>query len=203
MFIVPRIMPRLTWIWLYYFLLTGCATVPPASKPIQLSWKQRQTIANHIQDWQINGKIAVQTAQDSGSATLDWTQRNKQYTISLLAPLGAGGLKLTGQPGQVQLQAANGKHYSATSAEELLTQHWGWKLPVSSMAYWVKGLPAPDSTYQAQFDQYHRLTQLSQQGCDIRFLGYVNTSSIDLPGKIAISSPAIKAKLIIYTWNIE
>ena len=173
---------------------------PPSS--LKLTWKERQIALSRIQNWQVSGKVAVRTSQDSGSATVNWTQKNKQYIVSLLGPLGTGGFKLIGQPATVILETSDGKHYTATSPEQLLAEHWGFRVPISSLAYWVRGLPVAGITYTKQLDTSNRLSELIQQGWQIHFLSYIKIGSIELPDKIEITSTILKAKLIIYRWDI-
>lgn len=195
-------MMRMIWMMFFALLLSACTSIAPPSTPTSTSWQNREHALNQIQTWQINGKIAVQTAQDAGSATVDWTQNHDQYTLSLMGPLGSGGLKLTGKPGQVNLDTADGKHISAPTAEQLLAQTWGWHLPVSNLNYWIRGLPAPSAPANTHFDQYNRLTDLAQQGWNVQFLGYTRVNGIELPNKIAINSATLKSKIIIHQWKI-
>jgi len=191
----------LLWIAFTAFL-TGCTTMPlPSTPPTQMPWKNREEALNRIQSWQLNGKIGVQTAQDGGSATIDWTQNQQQYTISLSGPLGTNAVRLTGRPGYVTLISANGKQASASTPEQLLAQQLGWNVPVSSLHYWIRGLPVPGVPANTQFDAYHRISDMTQQGSHIQFLSYINTNGIELPQKIFITAPNLRTKIIIYNWN--
>lgn len=174
----------------------------PTPPPIQLSWKERQLALSRIQNWQINGKVAVRTAQDSGSAIVNWIQNNKRYTVSLLGPFGSGGMNLRGQSSQVILKTADGKQYFANNPEQLLAEQWGFRVPISSLMYWIRGLPVSDLPYSKQLDEYNRLITLFQQGWQIQFLSYTTVGKIELPNKIDLSSPELKAKLVIYRWTI-
>ena len=197
-------MNRLTYIILVILVLgiTSCTTIAPPAPPSQLSWKDREIILKRIQNWQINGKIGVQTTHDSGSATVDWIQNNQQYTVSLLGPLGTSGMKLTGQPGHVTLTMSDGKYFTANNAETLLAKQWGFHLPVSYLNYWIRGLPVPNIPASTQFDTSHRLIDLAQHGWHVQFLGYTNQQNVDLPSKLTITSSLLRAKIIIYSWNI-
>ena len=187
-----------------FAFLTGCATIVPQSEtPTTASWETRESALNKINQWQINGKIAVQTANDSGSATINWTQNQQQYAISLTGPLGAGGMQLAGAPGHVTLTNAKGAQFTAATPEQLLAKQWGYDLPVSNLRYWVRGLPVPGMASSKQFDNFHRLATLTQQGWQIQFLGYTNKNGIELPRRISVSSSALKAKMVIYDWNIN
>ena len=182
--------------------LTACTTVAPPSTPTNESWQTREAALSKLNSWKLSGKVAAQTSSDSGSATMDWRQQGSHYTVSLLGPLGAGGMTLTGQPGNVDLQMSDGKHYRATNPEELLARGWGFNLPVSYLHYWIRGLPVPGIPSQNQFDSYHRLTSLSQQGWQVQILAYTRAGTLELPSKLAISSPTLSSKIVVYEWKI-
>lgn len=184
--------------------IAGCTAVtPPPAPEVKIPKQDRQAALNQIQSWNVSGKIAVQTPNDSGSASVDWAQNHSRYRISLLGPLGSGGLKLSGQPGAVTLQTADGKRYTASSPEQLLAERWGFHLPVSNLKYWIRGLPAPGSVSNARYDSYGRLSELSQQGWRVRYLGYTRVSGIDLPTKIFANSTALNVKMMIYNWTVN
>ncbi len=193
--------------------LAGCASVshPPATTTTTetpttsaqaVSWKDRQAKLTSIQSFRVDGKIAVRTPRDSGSATVNWVQRHSSYSIALMGPLGSNGLKLQGQPGNVTLQTSDGKTYSANSAEQLLKERWGFHLPVSNMHYWIRGLPVPGMAANTRFDSDGRLSQLVQQGWNIQYLSYTKMGNVDLPEKMSITSPSLTVKIVIYQWNI-
>lgn len=189
--------------FLFAFGITSCTTVttPPDAPTSTITWQDRQTQLNRIQAWQISGKIAVHTSNDAGSATVNWAQNHGHYTVALFGPLGTNGLKLSGQPGNVTLEMANGKRISASNPEELLAKEWGFNLPVSHLNYWIRGLPAP-GTASTQFDNYHRLTQVNQEGWTVQFLSYTTINKLDLPTKLEITSSSLTSKIIIYDWKI-
>ena len=188
-------------IFIFISILTSCATVGPAQ--IQsLNATERQQILSRIQTWQLNGKIGVQTDNDSGSAFVTWVQNKNQYQISLLSPLGTGGFKLVGQPHQVVLTTADGKHFTAATPEQLLAEQWGYDLPISYLHDWIRGLPAAGVAYQGESDQNHRFTQLTQQNWHVQFQHYVQIDGTELPNKISITSPSLRIKIVIYHWKL-
>lgn len=182
-------------------VLVSCTTLTPPQPAVQLPWKERETKVGDIENWQINGKVAIQTNKNSGSASVDWSQHQDHYVISLMGPLGANALKLIGNPGSVTMQTANGKSQTASTGEQLLAQQ-GYHLPVSSIRYWVRGLPVPNIPATKQFDASKRLSLMVQQGTRIQYLSYTNVGKIDLPDKIFITSPSLQVKLIIYKWKL-
>src|SRR5690606_20516933 len=110
-----------------------------------------------LDGWQINGKVGIRAPGDSGSGTLFWLQRRDYFDIRLSGPLGRGASRLTGHRGEVVLEVANQGRYQAASPEALLEEQMGWRLPVSHLIWWVRGLPAPDSRSRLTLDGDSRL----------------------------------------------
>jgi outer membrane lipoprotein LolB len=160
--------------------------------------------SDHMQDWQLNGKVAVQTAHETISAFINWTEkRGQQYTITVLGPLGTHRIQLIGQPGIATLITADGHRYTTNHAEQLFAQHGGWDLPLSNLHFWIRGLPVPGVSHrQTQYDANHRLRLLNQQGWLIYYPRYMPVGDMDLPEKLIIRSSAITAKIVINRWQI-
>ncbi len=198
----------ITLLWMIVCLmgLASCATMQPASQLPQnqnVTWDSRATSLAKIQSWNLRGMIAIRTPKDSGSATLQWQQQQQNYYhISLFGPLGSHSVEITGRPGNVTLASADGKTFHANSPEELLAQQLGWRLPISNLYYWVRGIPVPGAASQKSFDSYHHLTQLTQNGWSIRYLSYTAVNGVDLPSKIFMDNPQLNVKIIINQWQI-
>src|SRR5690606_1965932 len=112
-------------------LLAGCAAQQPREltqglgNPAQ--WQAHKVQISQIDGWQITGKLGLKTPDDSGSATLQWLQRQSYFDIRLSGPLGQGASRLTGRPGATELEIANQGRFSAESPEALLEQQLGWQ----------------------------------------------------------------------------
>jgi outer membrane lipoprotein LolB len=206
---------RITLCFFVATMVTGCTTIGlrPSqtaantattlpSPEEQAKQKHAEVALNQINSFQISGKVAVQTSKDAGSASVDWIQHPNQFKITLTGPLGSHRVVLVGGPGKVTLETAEGKHLSASSPEELLARHWGFRLPVSYIKYWIRGLPVPGIASQPQYDASHRLISLTQQNWHIEYLDYTHKQLFDLPSRLSITSPSLRAKIIIYRWSV-
>jgi outer membrane lipoprotein LolB len=85
----------------------------------------------------------------------------------------------------------------------LFEQQLGSRLPVSSLYYWIRGLPVPGIEAQKQLDAFHRITVLSQQGWRIEYSRYSSINQIDLPSKMILNNSALNVKIIINQWQFE
>jgi outer membrane lipoprotein LolB len=192
-------------------LLASCAITPKstqssataltASQPAQ-SWSTRVESLSKIHSWDLKGKIAIRTPKDSVSASWQWQQTAGNYTIQMFGPLGSGSFKLAGSPGNVSMQTSDGKTASSSSPETLLVEQLGWHLPVSSMRYWIRGLPVPKGDANKSLDDRNHLTVLKQQGWVIQYLDYTTIGNVDLPTKIYLNNPQLDAKIVIKQWKL-
>ena len=180
-------------------LLSSCA-VAPLQMPS--SPGKNRLLAANLTNWHAQGKIGVQSIQDSGSASFDWQQHANLYRIKLAGPLGLGNIDIQSNAGNVLLIAANGKTYTAATPETLLWQTTGWRLPISNLKYWIRGLPVPHQTTRFQYNKYGLLTDLKQNAWQIQFANYTNVDGIFLPNKIWITSANLKIKILVYQWEL-
>lgn len=182
-------------------LLCSCTSqIPPTY--YSLSWQDRQQQLHNLHDWQIDGYMYLQVPQKNFAAFLNWKQQLKNYTIYMSGPLGIGAVKIYGKPGAFTLQTANGKKFTATTPEQLAKQQLGWQLPISSLYYWVRGLPVPHKQATNYLDSYNHLTELHQQGWQIYYTNYIHIANIDLPGTIILHYPELNVKIIVNRWLI-
>lgn len=137
------------------------------------------------------------------SATLQWRQRQQDYFLRIIAPLGGGIYELSGNEDGVLMRTAKNMTLRADNPETLLQNNFGWHVPLSGLVYWLRGLPEPGSkTNTLVLDDQGRITDLVQAGWQISYLRYMTASGFDLPGKIVIQNDKLKVQLIIRDWKI-
>ena len=186
-------------------LLAGCASTSRQEavegQGNAAQWQAHKKRIAALDGWQIDGKVGIRAPKDSGSGTLYWLQRQDYYDIRLSGPLGRGAARLTGRPGDVSLEVANQGRYQAATPEELLEQQLGWKLPVSHLSWWVRGLPAPDSKSQLTLDGNSRLAGLAQDGWTVEYLSYAEQNGYWLPERIKLHGQDLDVTLVVKDWQ--
>lgn len=184
--------------------LLACSTSPqrPVASDPEEAWQDRHHSLSTLQQWQLTGRLGIQTENEGWNATLNWKQQQKQYTIMLVAPLGQGTIQLRGDEQRVTLNTGEEEELFATKPEILLYREFGWRVPVSSLRYWVLGLPAPGAA-KRELDGYGRLSRLYQNGWEIQFLNYESQGDIELPSKIFINNHRAKVRLVINQWQLD
>lgn len=208
-----------TWLQLPSYIilcaaLSSCATEPTSQQPISamqpstiqhISWSERQQQLQKIKQWQIRGSVAVKAKPplQSFSASLNWRQKYSHYAIYLFGPLGIGTIKIYGQPGKFILQTAANEKFIASSPTQLIKQQLGIILPVTSLFYWIRGLPLPTAAASKKFDNFGHLTTIKQQNWQITYLSYVTATGTDLPRAMLLRHRNFYIKITINHWKFQ
>ncbi len=185
------------------FLAACSTTTPPLNQNV--SWHARSQQLATITAFTIHGAVALRDGKQAQNASFYFTAQNaSHYRLALYGPLGVGRTTLIGTDNGVTLQMSNGKVYSADSPEELMREQLGWSLPVSNLYYWVRGLPAPHTRHHQQFDAYHHVIEMQQQGWHIDYENYMQVGNFDLPAKIRWQrGKNLRAVLVISSWKVN
>ena len=186
-------------------LLAGCAGLTSREsvegQGDAQQWQAHKAKVSALDGWQISGKVGIRAPKDSGSGTLFWLQRQDYYDIRLSGPLGRGAARLTGREGNVLLEVANQGRYQAESPEALLEEQLGWRLPISHLLWWVRGLPAPGSKSRVTLDASSHLAQLEQDGWQLQYLSYAEQNGYTLPERIKLHGRDLDITLVIKDWQ--
>lgn len=156
----------------------------------------------HIQQFNVQGRIGVQTEGRGFSGSTRWQHTATHDSIALFSPLGGQVANINASPGSVVLIDSDGKSYRAQDAETLTQKTLGWQLPMKGLPDWVLGRPAPGDVEDSRWDQQGRLTRLRQQGWDISYDQYRDSQGYQLPGKVTLVSPRLNLKLVIERWEL-
>jgi outer membrane lipoprotein LolB len=191
-----------------FISLTACTSVttqPAQFTPAQLNNAARaqQAQMRMISNWTIRGRIAVQMAQQGGSASVFWKQQGQNYAMEFFGPLGAGAVYLNGIPGQIDLTTSKGQHLQAATPEKLLQQALGWNLPITNLNYWIRGIPAPGFAGTQSFNNQGQLAQLQQDGWQINYLNNMTANNKVLPQYITLVRQGLVVKIIIDSWQLS
>lgn len=193
-------------------LLTACAPpktyvefpenkLMPAKKPAA-NVEEHKARTTTVVSWEINGSMSAKNKTKGWSATMNWTQQGpSSYQIRLMGPLGAGTVLVTKKGGVITLQDGP-KTLTSNSADELLMQQTGIRLPVNNLYYWIRGLPAPGGVQAEHHDQNNHLDQLKQSGYTIDYTKYTTVKNIDLPSMIRLQGNGVTVKIAIKNWTI-
>jgi outer membrane lipoprotein LolB len=181
-------------------LLSGCLTLP--QPPVaQESWEVRRSALQGREHFQIKGRVAVAAGQDGFTASLRWVQNGAQSQLSLDGPLGVGGVLVTTDGTKLNLVNAHGERLDSEAARAELKTRLGFDAPLSSLRFWILGVPDPSSLAAEIVDVERRLTSLQQNGWQIEYADYVVVKGEWLPGRMTLQRADVRVRLIVDHWD--
>ncbi len=203
-------------------LIAGCATPVAERGDLDSStpWAARRAALAGLTDWHLKARLGVRTNQRGGTATLIWDRQQQRHRIDLFGPFGGGRIRITQNSQGATLMEGKQSVATARSADALLFDRTGWRVPFAAMSYWIIGLPAPGTTHELEFDKQGRLTMLVQRGWRIEFSAYRAHQRWELPEKIILAAvedggaenvapggagqiSRVRVKLLVKEWNVR
>jgi outer membrane lipoprotein LolB len=195
-----------TILFLLATLVAGCAEIPllqsDKDKPAHNVTDDRLKALYSLNAWALKGRIGIQTDKEGVTATLHWAQVGDRYQLRFIAPLSQGTYELRGNQQQVALQTAKNELFIAKDPEQLLLDNVGWKVPLTGLFYWVRGLPEPGADIDNLVkDDKGRIKDMVQSGWRISILRYTEVNDFELPGKLFLQNDRFKLRLVIQGWQ--
>ncbi|MGH8210010.1 MAG: lipoprotein insertase outer membrane protein LolB [Steroidobacteraceae bacterium] len=184
-------------------VFAGCRTVPVprgASAVSQLWDVTRQQL--QARDYfELKGRVAVATGKDGFSAALRWTQQGPRSQVSLAGPLGAGGLQITANGDTLSIVTSQGEHLDSDAARAELGSRLGFDPPLSSLRYWILGVPDPATPAKEALNPQQQLQSLQQDGWQIDYSAYMPNGSGWLPARMTLQRAGVRVRLVVDRWN--
>lgn len=168
--------------------LAACAALAPVERPAA--------------PFDLLGRVAVAYDGRAFSSGVRWRHEAGRDEIWLLAPAGQTLAHIAAEKEGATLTAADRSEYRASDVESLTRRALGWELPLSRLAWWVRGEVAPGAApHRLERDEHERIAVLIQDGWRIVFTHYPPTEHSGLPRRLDLSSGAQEIRLLIDSWR--
>jgi outer membrane lipoprotein LolB len=176
-------------------LLAGCAGLagrpPPAASTAGIA---------ALTGWVAAGRLAVAAGSEGGSGGFIWQQRGPETRLRLRGPLGAGSFEIASDGEQLSVTDAAGQVLGA-DARATLRSRLGADLPLSSLRYWMIGLPDPASTARVIESEATPLRIIEQHGWTIAYDAFTSTDGFALPARVTATSGDVRLRLTVSDWT--
>ena len=180
--------------------LAACTTVPPAPPPSG-QWDARRAALQARDQFELNGRIAVAADREGFSAKLRWQQQGAQSRLALEGPLGVGGVRITAQGDRLEVINSRGQTLDSAAARSEVAAKLGFDPPISSLRYWVQGVPDPAFPADEVLDADQRLLTLRQDGWQIDYTSYSTVGGQWLPSRMTLMRGNVRVKLLVEGWG--
>ncbi len=128
-------------------------------------------------------------------------QDGTRSQVALAGPLGAGGVQITAQGNDLSVVTSHGDHLDSAAAHAELGSRLGFDPPLSSLRYWIQGVPDPASPAQETLDPQQRLQSLQQNGWQIDYTDYMTVNGGWLPARMTVQRAGVRVRLVVDGWS--
>lgn len=181
--------------------LAACRTTPPPTGGG--AWEVRRPQLQAQSHFELKGRVAVAAGNEGFNANLHWTQDGERSLVTLGGPLGVGGAQITASGADLSLVTSRGEHMDSAAAHAALEARLGFDPPLSSLRYWVLGVPDPGSPFTEALDaQSQRLSGLMQAGWRIDYTAYTAVGTQSLPSRLTLQRDAVRVRLLVDDWQL-
>jgi outer membrane lipoprotein LolB len=181
--------------------LAGCQTVPVSPAP-SIAWSVRRPALQNLDRFGLQGRVAVAVGKQGFNAGLRWTQSAAVTRLDLTGPLGAGGVEVTADGRDLSVVTSSGKRLGNADARAELEDKLGFEPPLTSLRYWVLGVPDPGAPAAVQLDSQQRLTELTQDGWRIDYTSYMPVGAEWLPRLLTLQRAEVRVRMVVDGWQL-
>jgi outer membrane lipoprotein LolB len=180
---------------------TGCASLPEPATPEE--WPLRRAALLALDDWELEGRVAVAAGEEGFSGGLNWQQSGARAVIRLRGPVGGAGMRIEVDGAQYSVMDERGNSYRGADARRYVEERLGAgaTLPVEELRYWLLGAPAPGTPHEETIGAGGRLERLTQSGWEILYERYADAGSQALPARIELSTEGLRLRVVVSDWR--
>jgi outer membrane lipoprotein LolB len=182
-------------------LLAGCVSAPAPKPAVSLPWAQRRAQLQSLSPFQLTGRVAVAAGTEGFSAHLSWEQSGPRTTLQLNGPLGVGGIHVVANGAALSVETSQGKHLTSDEARAELADKLGFEPPLTSLRYWVLGVPDPAIPSMETVGPDQRLASLEQDGWRIVYSSYMSAGDHSLPQRLAFERGDVRVRVVVDHWQ--
>lgn len=188
---------------LFVVALGGCVSPPDRiGEAIGADWLERRDYLRTLDDWRMEGRIALRAGRDGYNGTLSWEQFEDDLDFRFRGPFGFGGFRIHGDVDRLRIKTTGGDEMLLSDPQAEMEERFGWSLPVYSMRFWIVGVSDPSLEAEEDVDDGGRLIYLSQDGWDVTYDGYETHDGLVLPRKIVMESGDVRIRVVADKWSI-
>ena len=182
--------------------LAACAPLRVHETPQALAGQQAREAQLAAQThWSLVAHIGVSNGQDGGSGELTWTQDGDSYRFSVRAPVTGKTWTLSGDAAHAALAGVDPQPDVGTDPQRLLHDRLGWDVPLADLDAWIRGLRAPQSRAQVQYDDRNLPAVIEQDGWKVEYRDWFTDRNPPLPRKVFASKGQARVRVAIEQWS--
>lgn len=107
---------------------------------------ERETVLQKQLRWSFRGRVAISDGNQAGTVKMVWQQQGEQFDIEISLPISNQKYRLRNDGKRVRLESYGIATIEGDSAEAVLMQVTGWRIPFEDMQLWLRGMRSDNAT---------------------------------------------------------
>jgi outer membrane lipoprotein LolB len=182
-------------------VLGGCAV--REQRPSGAWLEEREQLFAELDQWSVSGRIALSDGQRGGSLAFEWQADGDRHEIHLRTVAGGRQWRLRFEPGSAFLEGSNADELWGHDPDPLVEAAVGWPIPVTELAWWIRGLIPPDKGREVRFAEDGTLSLAITEPWVIDFQRFSPAGSVLMPVRIQAESNSYRVRMVLRNWNLE
>lgn len=171
--------------------LAGCAALTPSDRPAQ-----------RAAAFDLVGRVAVTFDGRNFSSGLRWQHAVERDEVWLMTPTGQALAHIQADDEGATLTGADRQTYRAADVEAITRRALGWELPLTRLAWWVRGETVPGSQpAESVRDQQGRLVRFTQDGWSITLAHPPAGEAGGMPQRLELARAGHQIRLVVDSWR--
>jgi len=186
-------------------LMTACQheVKPVTSANYSQRQAERELALQAQNQWSFRGRIAISDGKQAGTVRINWQQRGEQFDIVISLPISNQKYRLRSVNQKVQLEGFGIVMLEGDSAEAVLQEVTGWRVPFKDMQLWLRGVRTNTAT-RIDFGPSGLPAQFRENGWLVDYRDW-NTAVMPMPMKVFANSSSdgknASVRLQIEAWE--
>jgi outer membrane lipoprotein LolB len=200
-------MTRLLCVLTAAALLAGCAGLRPATPGRVLDAEAERALLQGLDGYGLAGRIGIAARGEGVNAQIELDQRGTRSLLQLRSSLGIGSLRVESDGERFSLQSSRGESLDGAVARDQLAQRLGFEPPLSSLRYWVLGVPDPAMPSEPLPGDAGGARGFLQRGWRIEateLSGHrAGDAQVGLPRRVTLTAPDVRVRLVVNRWHLD
>lgn len=181
-------------------LSTGCAVREPRPEGAWLV--EREALFAAHPNWSVNGRVALSDGRRGGSLAFDWMADGPLQEVRLKTITGGRQWRLRFDSNRALLEGSDVGVLTGSDPEPLVEAAVGWPIPVSELAWWIRGIVPPGRDSAIRFAADGTLASASSPPWEIAFERFDDRTGELMPARIEARSADYRVRLVLRDWNL-
>ncbi|MFP4208834.1 MAG: lipoprotein insertase outer membrane protein LolB [Wenzhouxiangella sp.] len=151
--------------------------------------------------WRVTGRLSVSDGERGGQMTFDWRGQGDQHDLRLRSVVGGKQWRLLFNPDGALIEGSDVGLVRADNPDMLVSEIVGWPIPVSRLAWWLRGLTATPED-QVSFADDGTLATIGSGDWTLEYVRFEQPAAGPLmPERVEALSPPYRVRMILRTWR--